>query len=351
MYKLIKVLFLALLILGCEQVTDSQAPTLEGEWLVPKDEVFDGGPGQDGIPALLNPWFDNQKNIIYMNDDDLIIAVKKDGIVKGYPHPILDWHEIVNDQINSNVFAVTYCPLTGSALGWKRVIKGKTTTFGVSGLLYNSNLIPYDRLTGSRWSQMLELSINGELIGSKPETFQVLEMTWQAFQSIYPDAKVIQENTGYSRNYGLYPYGNYKDDNSLLFPISPIDDRLPRKERVIGVVSGGVAKAYRLDETSDGPDVMIDTLNTIELIVVRDSEAKFGAIFLNNLNGNKLSNFVAVKDSLPVVMRDDKGNYYDLFGEVVSGIDTGKRLEWIDSYIAYWVAWAGFHPNTQIYGN
>ena len=33
------------------------------------------------------------------------------------------WHEIVNDQIGGESVDVTYCPLTGSALGF---LRGKT---------------------------------------------------------------------------------------------------------------------------------------------------------------------------------------------------------------------------------
>ena len=69
--------------------------------------------------------------------------MKEDNEVKIYPHPILDWHEIINDGIGDKKYALTYCPLTGTSLAWDRTINGQETTFGVSGLLYNTNLMPY----------------------------------------------------------------------------------------------------------------------------------------------------------------------------------------------------------------
>ncbi len=339
-----------LLIISCDQVTDTQAPTLEGEWLVPVEQVFDGGPGKDGIPALLNPELSSVSDISFMKDDDFIIAVKMGEEVRGYPHPILDWHEIINDEIGSEKFAVTYCPLTGSAIGWGRKLNGKESTFGVSGLLYNSNLIPYDRLTGSHWSQMLDKCINGELIGKEPAKFQVIEMSWKSFKNVFPDAQVVNSNTGHSRSYGVYPYGNYKTDQfSLLFPIQPTDNRLPWKERVLGVVNGSFSKAYKLNENFDGNNVFIDTLAGEEIIVVRNSAAKFGVVFKNYLGSKKIDFIQAVQDSLPVVMRDSLGNRYNFFGEVVNGPQEGEKLEWMNSYIAYWIAWVGFHPATLIY--
>jgi len=114
------------------------------DWLIPQSEVFDGGPGKDGIPSVDNPNFSAIAEIDFLDPQDLVVAIKAGDEIKVYPHPILDWHEIVNDEINGIPLALTYCPLTGTAIAWKRTINGKETTFGVSGLLYNSNNLPKD---------------------------------------------------------------------------------------------------------------------------------------------------------------------------------------------------------------
>lgn len=64
------------------------------------------------------------------------------------------WHEIVNDSIENDAVAVTYCPLCGTAMVFDRNIDGKARTFGVSGLLYRSDVLMYDRETESLWSQL-----------------------------------------------------------------------------------------------------------------------------------------------------------------------------------------------------
>ncbi len=153
------------------------------EWLIPQNEVRDGGPGKDGIPSLTTPSFvDNATADAFMLDNDLILAVKVGSEVRGYPHPILDWHEIVNDVMGDNKFAVTYCPLTGTGIGWNRVVNGEETTFGVSGLLYNTNLIPYDRKTDSNWSQMRNECVNGELMGDDADLVHMVEMSWSTWK-------------------------------------------------------------------------------------------------------------------------------------------------------------------------
>ena len=144
-------------------------------------EVKDGGPGKDGIPSIDSPRFidANDSGTDFLNDTDLVIGIVKGDVVKAYPHLILDWHEIVNDKLIEDLITVNYCPLTGTAFGWSSVANNENTTFGVSGLLYNSNLILYDRTTDSYWSQLELECVNGDLIGDEPLLESVVETNWE----------------------------------------------------------------------------------------------------------------------------------------------------------------------------
>ena len=154
-----------------EQIADT-------DWSIPTDDVRDGGPGKDGIPSVDNPQFSTAGEASYLSDNDLVIGMVNGTQVKAYPHPILDWHEIVNDELDGIAVAMTYCPLTGSGIAWDCELDGERTTFGVSGLLFESNLIPYDRKTNSNWSQMRLDCVNGPLQGQKINTFPIIETTW-----------------------------------------------------------------------------------------------------------------------------------------------------------------------------
>lgn len=219
------------------------------DWGVPSASVLNGGPGQDGIPSIDNPIMVSVSESDLLQPDDLIVGVKVGDEIRGYPHPILDWHEIANDQIGDTYYSVIYCPLTGTATVWNRNLNGEVTTYGVSGLLYNTNIIPYDRATGSRWSQILHKGINGTNLDEASEDMIVFETSWETWQTLYPTESVLSAETGFNRNYGNYPYGDYRTNHEqLIFPITYDDDRLDRKERVYGVVINGKAKVYRLDD-------------------------------------------------------------------------------------------------------
>ena len=220
---------------------------LNGNWLIPSNEVFNGGPGKDGIPALQNPEFEKRNDIAYLNDEDLILGLVVGSEARAYPHKILDWHEIINDEIQGRDIVISYCPLTGTGIGWDQSFHGKSSTFGVSGLLYNSNLLPYDRETDSYWSQIRLDCVKGSRKGEKIETIQLIETTWKTWSSMFPETRVVTTNTGYSRNYSRYPYGNYKTSEDLIFPISKDDNRLHPKEVVHGVIINDKATVYRYE--------------------------------------------------------------------------------------------------------
>lgn len=200
---------LIILCAGCgTDDPETSSAQISGDWLLPTNEIFDGGPGRDGIPALENPAMITADEATYLDDDDLVIGVVFDGEARAYSHIVLDWHEIINDQIGQNTYALTYCPLTGTAINWNRNLDGTLTTFGVSGLLFNTNLMPFDRATGSNWSQMRVECVNGSLIGNPAELMVHLETTWSTWKALYPNTTVVSTNTGVSRQYGTYPYIN-----------------------------------------------------------------------------------------------------------------------------------------------
>ena len=110
-------------------------------WIIPATEVVDGGPGKDGIPSIDAPVFQLVVDDTVMLPGDIVVGLFHEGVYQAYPHEILNWHEVVNDSVESNSFVLSYCPLTGSALAWDVDDGSGNPEFGVSGLLYNSNLI------------------------------------------------------------------------------------------------------------------------------------------------------------------------------------------------------------------
>jgi hypothetical protein len=186
-------------------IADEQLPveyTLE----TLRGAVVDGGVPQDGIPSIDDPVFEPADEVgDRLADDDPAFGVVDGDTARTYPQSILVHHEIVNDDLDGDPIAVTYCPLTGTAMGFER----GSVEFGVSGRLLNSNLVMYDRKGESWWPQMLGTAIDGPLEAASLREFPVHWSTWGDWQDAYPDSTVFTEETDYVRDYGSNPYGSY----------------------------------------------------------------------------------------------------------------------------------------------
>ncbi len=326
-------------------------------WLIPREDVFDGGPGKDGIPSIDDPQFTTASEVTFLNDNDLVLGIKVGNEVRAYPHPVLDWHEIVNDEVNNFPVAITYCPLTGTGIGWEREINNSVTTFGVSGLLYNTNLIPYDRKTDSRWSQMELRAVAGELAGQPVTTYPLVETTWATWKTLYPDSEVLNTNTGFARNYNQYPYGDYRTNNNLiLFPINNQDDRFPAKDRGLGIVENLQAKFYHLglfDTETAGTEVVVyqDNFKGKDIVIAGSKEENFIVAYQRKLPDGALLEFQpnSNKAQTDILMLDQEGNSWNIFGEAVSGPRQGERLPGLDAYIGFWFSWPAFFDPVEVF--
>lgn len=329
-------------------------PVLISGFSVDPRKIQDGGPGPDGIPPLSNPQFTQNMELAGITQDTLVVGVKVGDDVRAYPHHILDWHEVVNDTFavddQQQAMTLSYCPLTGSAVMWKGVVQTSDKTFGTSGLLYNSNLVMYDRATNSLWSQMLEQAISDSAVLTVPDKVQVVETTWSTWQAMYPETILLSENTGFSRTYGTYPYGSYKTDQGLLFNVDNFSDlRLHRKERVLGLNVGDASKVYPISKFGNDVSLIHDQVGGMDVVAAGSSTHNFAVLFNRQLEDCTTLDFTPVQDQLPIVMIDNEGTQWDVFGNGVSGPRAGTKLEKTNSYIAYWFAWTAFFPGTTIY--
>ena len=320
-------------------------------WSIPVDEVIDGGPGKDGIPAIANPDFlsaDDADQAGYLENDDLVL-IFKDGLdISAYPHAILDWHEIVNDEVGTYKLAITFCPLTGTGIGWDRNLDGEETTFGVSGLLYNTNLIPYDRKTDSNWSQILNECVNGNLVGELPKTYQLLETNWETAKALYPKIKVLGTNTGFERPYGNSPYLDYNTNNDLfLFPV-PKDTRLPLKEKVLAIMDDGFARAYQFSSFTNS-NLIRESFRGKDYLIVGNSNFMFAYDITTGFENVEFTYVLGNPDlAEDVVLSDNQGNLWDAFGVAVEGPRTGDKIAATNAMMGMWFSIPAFY-NTSIF--
>jgi hypothetical protein len=276
--------------------------------LVPVREIFSGGPPRDGIPAINQPRFELASEADWLRDEDRVLALVVDGQAKAYPIGILNWHEIVNDKVGEQDFVVTYCPLCGTGVVFAANIADTALQFGVSGLLYNSDVLLYDRNSESLWSQLLGKSISGKLKGVKLPQLPAAYTTWKDWQQTHPDTLVLSRNTGFNRDYRKSPYSGYENSRKLYFKVSnkaPTDYH--PKERVIGLAIDGSFKAYPYSELSKNEKAgFTDTVAGQKVKIRWNEDAQSGGVAKEN------------GEALPVIS-------------------------------SFWFAWFTFHPDTDVF--
>lgn len=133
-----------------------------------------------------------------------------------------------------------------------RQIKGRKLSFGVSGLLYQSDVLMYDRETESLWSQLAMKAVSGAQAGAELHWISSEHMTWRAWREAHPEGKVLSTQTGYARDYSAQAYASYEHSNETMFPVKWSRQELSKKTWVVGIVINSHAKAYALDDLTQG---------------------------------------------------------------------------------------------------
>lgn len=274
--------------------------------LVPADEILSGGPPRDGIPAIDRPQFIKAGEAAHVKPQDRVLGIALNGVTKAYPISIMNWHEIVNDRFGNDTLTVTYCPLCGSGMAFDAKVGDRTLNFGVSGLLYNSDVLLYDRQTQSLWSQIMRTAVSGPFKGEKLQSVAITHTTWMDWKKRHPETLVLSTDTGYTRDYRRNPYAGYESNEEVIFPVKFRAQGFHPKEQVIGLEVGGKFKAYPFAELAKTRGEINDKMNGLPVIVRFDAEHRTGAVF------------------------DDQGRE-------------------LPTVIVFWFAWFGFHPDTEIF--
>lgn len=296
----------------CVAVTAGEEPSysngfdIEGGLITP-NEIDHGGPGRDGIPALDEPQFltgDDRDSQI--KPGDRVMGVSYNGVAKAYPITILDFHEVVNDTFADTALTITFCPLCGTGMVFLANAGDQLLNFGVSGLIYNSDMLLYDRKTNSLWSQIMKKAVTGPLKGTTLTQVPAQYTTWASWSQQHPQSLLLSRDTGHQRDYENGGYIQYRRLPGIAFSTLHSDVRIPAKTWVVGITAGEHAMALPFEELDKLEGALAVTVGETALEIQWDKEASAARAF------------------------DADGKEFP----TTSG---------------YWFAWVAFHPETGLY--
>ena len=152
----------------------------------------------------------------------------------------------------------------------------------------------------------MEKAISGPLVGSTLLKLPAKRMKWKSWRKKHPNTLVLSDQTGYNRDYSTDPYSGYYRVGSLMFPVGNVRKDFAAKERILGVVIDGKAKAYPISILSQKSGVLLDQIGD-STVTIHISEEK----------------------------------------EITALLDANDKP--LPHIFSYWFAWQAFHPDTSVY--
>jgi len=312
-------------------------------------EVVWGGVRVDEIPTLMNPDTIPAGEAEYLGDGELVFGAVVDGEYRAYPLRIMDWHELLNDEISGEPVALSFCTLCRSAILFRtRAPNGERIVFGTSGLLYRSNKLMFDRETESLWSNLTGEAVIGRLADS-PVALEVLPLTlttWGEWRWRHPTTTVLDlEPLAFYYPFDYQPGAADEARSGVSFPVWKKDSRLERNEEVYVLRLDERAKAFVV-EAALSAGVVNDAVGPSPVVLVADSRS--GSI--RAYERGERSFQWDEEDRLV----DDRGRVWSLTEEALISThedDEVERLERLPGHVAFWFGWYGFYPDTEVWGD
>ncbi len=246
--------------------------------------------------------------------------------IRVYPYPHTFATEIINDQYQLEKYAFSYCPLTKSAIGFKR-----NKTLRASGYLYKNNMVPWDEDTETLWSQMLIRGIKGEKINQRLVTYTVVETKWETIKNYFPNAKVLKTivpssgriNASSKINKYKLRNSNLPDDREFVYGVLDEDDNVT---------------IYKYEDFTDQNRYDITLRQHSYIVYGNESRRIISAFEVDDFNDYQTLD----ENEFPYVLQNLNGIKFNVFGVGTNGETLGSPKY---AYVAAWWAFEDFFTN------
>ena len=220
-------------------------------------------------------------------------------------------------------------------------------TFGVSGKLIMNALVMYDHQSGTLWSQFLSIGVKGKFVGRSLEIVPLVQTTYGNWVKEHPDTAVLDKGRrGSSDSYDGY----YTNNDAGVIGESNGDDRLDRKDKVVGIGFEGGPKAFPLTALKATP-VVNDNVAGDDVLIFFQPDTQTALVYNRFVDGRSLEFEQVIDDDGTVLLRETRtGSLFLPFtGRGIEGELEGLQLERVHSVVSFWFAWSDFYPDTELY--
>ena len=314
------------------------------------DKLIETKVAYGAIASLYRPRYDTVSGAALSKsaDEPVFVVMLPDG-PRIYPQSIMVWHQVVNEIVNDNAYAITYCPMTGTLMAYDASMKGLNLIFDLEGRLYDGNSVLIDRNSGSLWLQETGMAFDGPLIGRGLPMLPVFWTTWGAASRTYPMAKVLSAPPG-RKAYGRDPYGSYLrsgtyyDNDVLIYPLKHADKRFHKKTPMLCLEIGGMLLAIDIRHVKRKGAVNF-FLGPHALLAVHDPKLDVVRVFDRRLWAEP---FLFVRRQGRLIDLQTKSVWDPSSGTATAGNMKGAKMKQFFGCYSMWMAWYSMNPETFV---
>jgi Protein of unknown function (DUF3179) len=128
-----------------------------------------------------------------LNPKAFVIGVRLDRAIKAYPFAHLSKEPVVNDTVAHTPLVVVFRERNATGLVFNRRVEGRVLTFVPAMNGAGESLNMRDEQTGSVWSGVEGVALEGRLKGKRLEQIPTTYAFWFAWKDYYPETAVYGE--------------------------------------------------------------------------------------------------------------------------------------------------------------
>ena len=278
-----------------------------------------------------------------VDQDKLVLSIHINGEAKAYPIMVIGYHHQVKDTVGGEPVMVTYCTVCRTGRAFSPFIKGQYQQFRLVGMDH-FNAMFEDENTKSWWRQATGEAIAGPQKGNVLNELPSEQMELQAWIRKYPDTKILQPDSSFTKKY------EQLED----FDMGTIDSHLEKRDSaswqfkswVVGVLINAKAKAYDWNDLLQYK-LINDSLNAVPLVLVVEKDSASFHAWNRTVNGRVLDFMVNENDD--IIKDINTGSSWNMDGLCIEGELKGQQLAVVPAYQEFWHSWQQFRPGTTKY--
>ena len=273
---------------------------------------------------------------------------------RAYPWNLMANFHACNDTLDGQPIIVNLCEACNGGAAFLATLPETVIDLRPRGLK-NGTWYGVDFQTGSLWYPFIGEAYDGALKGTKLTRIRAYFSSWRDWVREHPGTTVAVS----SDEVRLRPHGRASRmaakktfNPAFLSRITnpepnPKRGLLPGHTLVFGLIPppGSQPKALTIDALASSKLLIQATLDRKPVLLVLRNQYQVGA-YQPVVNGFELT--MKIESENPLIMVDQRGNRWDLWGTSQSGPDHPAELPLIDGYMAKWYEWIENFPDTQL---